>query len=353
MNLPKTNRNPKYQIHQNTMKTHTKHTLTGLLLGGILAISAAQAQNTLTVDNRPGSAAMFDNFADAYAAAESGDTIFLAGSSTSYGTNHEITKRIHLRGPGYLKPELGIEHANRESAQIWVTFRQGSDGSSAKGIHFRPPTFSVWVDVSTAAIHFDQILMDGGSNSSWIVRSPTKIQRSYFRLSGSLESGAGGTIIENSRVFSITRNSSAHLLIRHCHLRGSWGVGGTSPQRLEIENSTGDDFATAIDDAIIRNSILNTPFNGTGSGNLTEVPMTGEGGVYESIFHDRFILREDSPAKNAAPDGTDIGPTGGSRPLVPGGVGAMPRITVLNVPEAVTDSTGLEFEVGAKAATQP
>lgn len=106
-------------------------------------------------------------------------------------------------------------------------------------------------------------------------------------------------------------------------------MGGTSPQRLEIENSTGDNFvnntiSNSINDAIIRNSILAQEFDGTGNGNLTSMPMTGEDGVYHETFHDRFILNEGSPAKNAAPDGTDIGPTGGNRPLVPGGVGAMP-----------------------------
>ena len=62
------------------------------------------AQNTWTVDNRPGTTAQFTTMQDAVDAASPGDFIYVHPSSQNY-TNVNITKRVHLRGLGH-KPDL-------------------------------------------------------------------------------------------------------------------------------------------------------------------------------------------------------------------------------------------------------
>ena len=79
------------------------------------------AQNTWTVDNRPGTTAQFTSVQAAHDAAQIGDFIYIHPSSTSYG-NISINKQIHLRGIGH-NPEL----ANSEFATIGtITLRRNS-----------------------------------------------------------------------------------------------------------------------------------------------------------------------------------------------------------------------------------
>jgi len=65
--------------------------LTALAVFNTLSIQA----EILTVDNRPGSVAMFSDFGAAHAAATDGDTIILAGTGLSYGSNL-ITKTVNM-----------------------------------------------------------------------------------------------------------------------------------------------------------------------------------------------------------------------------------------------------------------
>lgn len=73
---------------------------TFLLFGATLI-----AQNTWTVDNRPGTTAQFTSVQAAHDAASPGDFIYIHPSPTSY-VNLSIKKEIHLRGLGH-NPLLG------------------------------------------------------------------------------------------------------------------------------------------------------------------------------------------------------------------------------------------------------
>ena len=85
---------------------------TFLLFGATLL-----AQNTWTVDNRPGTTAQFATVQAAVDAASPGDFIYIHPSQTTYAATVTINKEIHLRGIGH-EPEL----ANGEKATIGGIF---------------------------------------------------------------------------------------------------------------------------------------------------------------------------------------------------------------------------------------
>ena len=85
------------------------------------------AQNTWTVDNRPGTTAQFTTVQAAIDAASPGDYIYIHPSANTYGTI-SINKELHLRGIGH-----GPELANGEYAQLGAISlrRNASTGFSA------------------------------------------------------------------------------------------------------------------------------------------------------------------------------------------------------------------------------
>jgi hypothetical protein len=87
----------------------------------------------LTVNNNPGSVAMFQDFPAAYAAAKDGDTILMAGSDASYFTgSFGITKRLHLVGSGYQLSENGIPGLSSKAVGMnELVFHSLSDPQSA------------------------------------------------------------------------------------------------------------------------------------------------------------------------------------------------------------------------------
>ena len=101
---------------------------TFLLFGATLI-----AQNTWTVDNRPGTTAQFTSVQAAIDAAADGDFIYIHPSATSY-SNVTLIKRLHLRGIGH-KPELGNGlSANLNSLQLSTQSASSPSGSSISGL---------------------------------------------------------------------------------------------------------------------------------------------------------------------------------------------------------------------------
>ena len=101
----------------------------------VTLISSCFAQNTWTVDNRPGTTAQFSTLQSAIDAASNDDFIYIHPSPTGYG-NVTLNKRLNLRGIGH-NPEL----ANGEKATLngLGLFTDGASntcsGSSISGLN--------------------------------------------------------------------------------------------------------------------------------------------------------------------------------------------------------------------------
>lgn len=96
--------------------------------------AALFAQNTWTVDNRPGTTAQFTSVQAAHDAATEGDFIYIHPSPNNYG-GLIIQKEIHLRGIGH-SPELANgENAKINSIMLFTNnVNQTASGSSISGL---------------------------------------------------------------------------------------------------------------------------------------------------------------------------------------------------------------------------
>ncbi len=135
----------------------------GLL--GLFAFTATAQSRVLTVDNNAGAVAMFKNFGTAYAAAQPGDTLLLAGSEIHYEPSPGVhTKRIHIVGNGHSLAENNIPGLSKRATRLrGITFDSlpatattpGStaDGSTLTGVEIDSLITSVGIVVDRCKIH--------------------------------------------------------------------------------------------------------------------------------------------------------------------------------------------------------
>ncbi len=77
---------------------------------------------------------LFTNWADAYAATSSGDTIYVVGSSFSYG-RVAIEKPLSIIGPGFFLDKNPNTQLNKQAAMFdQITLNNGTKGTLLKGI---------------------------------------------------------------------------------------------------------------------------------------------------------------------------------------------------------------------------
>lgn len=334
--------------------------LTFLLLAGLLAASLAAAQTTHTVNNNPGAVAMFDNFADAYDMAAPGDTILLQGSANYYGS-HTVHKRLRIEGPGYFLSENAVPGVSSIPARIQLSLVNDPvlgdpSGSVLVGLSLKGHSDDTPIlDVGISGVVFDKVLFESGS----LFESPVIIRRSFYQ---GLEptrplvfyNGASGSSITNSNLGHLTVRSRTQLSIDRSILR-EVSEFGNSYNEITITNSIllGNHLIFSPTSSLsIAYCIATEPdLLPAGGNNLNGQALTGTGGIFEAFGgenSDIAVLRADSPALGAGTGGSDIGIYGGATPYVPGGVPARPRISVLSVPTAANDSSGLTFDVEAE-----
>lgn len=93
----------------------------------LITAAVAQAQNVITVDNSPGSAAQFNDLQTAIASASAGDIIYVHPSETNYGTI-EVDKQLTL---------IGFSHSSADKASLLTDLSLGENASNTRisGFH--------------------------------------------------------------------------------------------------------------------------------------------------------------------------------------------------------------------------
>lgn len=309
--------------------------LTLLLLGSNLL-----AQNTWTVDNRPGTTAQFNNMQEAVNAASPGDFIYMHPSSQAY-TNVNITKRVHLRGMGH-KPEL--DNGLTSTVGSINIANDLASGSSISGLNilgistnfttgvasnliirnnfFRGNSLSL-TRVTNSIIQGNvlsinaAILINLGSSS---IHSTNLISHNIFI------SGVNGSTNDATIAFANETTSVINNLFIYSGTTGSPGVFRFSNNPIAnnnifvINNTTSNSFKTAGSTVTYQNC-LTYSFGGQtisdlpGNNNLNN---TNPQFTYLSApsnpsfdYANNYKLSAGSLGINAGTDGTDIGIYGG------------------------------------------
>ena len=335
----------------------------------VLALTVTPlAAAILTVDNKPGSVAMFNNLQAAYNAAQQDDTIVLAASPTGYGSLN-VYKRLHFRGPGYLLSENGIpgtELAGNDANVGFLFYNDpvngSSSGSTVSGLRLSASLGGSpsWPSIS---INFDKcvVSLDAGFNMTGVVSISRSI---YSNSTNSFNSSLIALNVSNS----IISDSG-----------GSNYFGGTRG-RLTINNSvvlppnfTSGIVRTDNTSSTITNTIFSFPRNVTESefldgykGNISHCMVVGgsflpagNNNINNANLQDVFLaagsddarwqLKPASPARGAGLDGVDLGAFGGVQPYILSGLPSKPRLTRFIAPAVATEASGLRIELEAKS----
>lgn len=329
----------------------------------ILALTTTPlAAAILTVDNKPGSVAMFNNLQDAYNAAQQDDTIVLAASPTNYGSL-SVYKRLHFRGPGYLLSQNGIPGTNLTGNEATVSMAfynsptsGNSSGSSVSGLDvFAQMAFSF---SSVTSIVFDKcdLELDLGSSTAGNVT----VTRSYCSLvhnqnaSNTINVNIKNTIITNQNIVNPRFGGSfGTITIDHCVIfttvmSPNVSSAITNTVFLNSNNQSPADFLDNYKGNIshcmaVGSSYLPTGNNNINGANLQDV-FLGSGSLDA-----RWQLKPTSPARGAGLDGVDLGASGGTLPYVLSGLPSKPRLTRFIAPAVATEASGLQLELEAQS----
>jgi hypothetical protein len=337
------------------------------LLAALTTVFSANA-GVLTVSNNSNSPGQYSDLASAVSAANSGDTLLVAGSPTSYA-GVTISKEVHIIGVGY-KPSKDLPMVTKIGS---VTFRVEGLGTLV----------SPYLSASGSSIEGCYLVDDfhiNGVSGSTITN--IVIKRNYFILNRDLSINAycSGILIYNN-ILSAFDNAGSNVILANNIIRepaGSTGVSGASiiKNNLFIGTSIGlavsyytnvsnnifyasalnqlnSTFTTYTNNISYNSSNNNFPMAGTnsGSGNMINVnPNFVSDANYTFDDTDDFNLNAGSPAINAGSDGTDIGIYGGSYPWPDGGVSGsgfmysqepqIPQVNEMNIQNTSVPTNG-------------
>ncbi len=306
----------------------------------LVAIIATANAAVITVNNNPNSPGQYTNAQTAINAANPGDTIYLSGSSTSYGDIH-VNKKLTIFGTGQnpqkqnpLVSSIGYLYLDS------INSTSGASGSLIEGLYIG----SYLQCVSSYPFYNIKIKRNYFANYIYVYGNNWLIQNNYV-YGINLNNNSNIQIVNNIITYYISGSSQTQptLLIANNLFIDSYSSGNalSSLSNAIISNnifygispgsSTSQCNACTFNNNITFGSSNNTlPYaNNTGSGNITNTnpKFTSIATInYTFTTTDNYTLQASSPGHNAGTDATDIGPFGGTYPIPSEPIGWEPNI---------------------------
>ncbi len=335
----------------------------------IFGLSATAAVHT--VSNNTNSPGQFTNIVDAVNAAAAGDTIYVSGSTTSYG-HVTIVKQLTLIGAGYnpdnqfnFKSQLGnidlkvgndgfgnLESNPSSTEVIGFEFStitcSNNDINNVKlsrnritsSVNFNSRTLSGWVVKNNIVVN----LMSGSNLTNSIFANNIILGYFYYmrsttiNISNNIFTASSGDAFNQVEYAIVTNNiiyGKSTAGCNYCTFNNNISIGGAQTS-FSYNNNTGD------------NNLENT--------NPMFVDVGGTTFAYTYDYH----LQAASPGIDAGTDGTQIGLYGGTYSF-PGGDAApwqtspmapLPQILKMNILNSVLPVDGT-LNVELEAVSNP
>lgn len=290
---------------------------------------------------------LYSTFSEAYNACTTpGDTIYVVGSNNNYGSI-SISKQITLIGPGYFLVLNPGTQVNKKTALFNnITLETGSEGSVIKSISNAAYTYSVMFiktdDITIESCYIYNYINIAGNNNANIKN--VTIKKCYFVSYGTnitTYSYYKGIWLN----FTITNNicnaglfappGSTGIVSNNLFKRG---FKPNETSSFEIHNNilllVDNEENVSIQplpDASVSHNISIVNYFGSANNNKEFVNenalFLGEEG---NSTDGQYMLSENSPAKGAGTNGTDIGPFGGPDPYRLSGLPSLPNIYELS-----------------------
>ncbi len=320
---------------------------TTIILFVALALTATTASTKVWwIDNNTANEADYTDLQAAQDGAAVGDTLYVAGSGTKYGSL-TLTKTLYIFCPGYFLSKNLDNQAIPLSAKTGsIAFSTDSEGSLISGIYVRSD-----ITISANNVIIRSNLISGNMYFSANVSNCISTQN-YISGGISISSNCHNLIFSNNIVSSSTSNTSGISMqsdssadIQYNVICGGVGIhNSTFFNNIITENNTFS--ATNCD---VRSNISEGTQVGTDNGNQSNVDMS-------TVFVDagstdgKWQLADGSPAKGAGIDDTDIGMFGGTVPYVLSGIPNIPRIYFFTAPSVGTEESGINVHLKAKSS---
>lgn len=328
------------------------------ILSGTILLSFPVFGTIITVDNNASGGGQFTDVPSAISASSQGDTIYLAGSSTSYGT-FTLDRKLTIIGAGYNPPT----QFNLPSTASNITLGIGSDGSKIMGITVNSVNSSGSTNTNNITIERCNINQLGvGINSdNWVIQnnilniislgnnSNILVRNNIIR--GQLSSSNDPSVLISNNIFTSTSSGSIFSNVSHAVITNNIFYFGRSPQ-----GASQSTFNNNITYQTANNTL---PYgDNSGSGNQVAVnPMFVNAPTGTFDLGNDYQTQAASPANSAGTDGTDIGIYGSVRPFPIGGVApyiisappAVPQIMEMNILNAsLNQGDSLQVHIRAR-----
>jgi hypothetical protein len=328
-----------------------KHTITLLLT--LLNLYYLQAA-TITVSNVVGDKVQFTTLQEAIDAASPRDTLLISGGGSSYG-DVTLHQRLTFIGEGH-KSENTIPPAVLTQIGSISFVKLGGSTEEPSGSTFYSVYFKQFSLGTGFTDRVDNILMINSRckdlhaqyGSNWqIINSDIDTYLYYDNQSNAkVYNSVINYVVQEYR----TTHTGQDLLIFNSIITNYYTTNYQS--NLYAENTIIEaDYSSASNGSFI-SCIFSNP-------SVTEASLFSAGSISADCKFDTdpsFVDRTDlqledfSQAKDAGSDGTDIGITGGTYPLLKiNGANVLPRVTFMNLNKAIiTPGESLEFEFSSE-----
>lgn len=313
-----------------------------LFLAVAIVAVASYAQTSHTVSNNPSNPAQFTEIQEAINAASDGDTIYVAGSSTTY-SGFNLNKSIYLIGEGYSNSG---SNANTIIQNINLSTTEndgGASGSTITGFYITGDLIGddteVISNINITRNRFNNVNLVSGTAQNWIIRrnlfflgtgsgsdsrdvnfssgDDIQVINNFFQAKRTTNGNfSGSDIISNSASFIFSNN----IIFEDTDVVISNGVIANNifqPSSFAVGFMLDQVSNCSVNNNITTNSGLSFPISNDLNNNLIGVnPQFTIQNDLDFDFSDDFQLQNGSPGKNAGTDGTDIGVFGGNFPFV-------------------------------------
>ncbi len=284
---------------------------------------------------------LFTSWTDAYSVVSNGDTIYVFGTQNSYG-RVTIDKKLTILGPGYYLTENKETQVNKLVAGFdQISFVDGSQGSYIQGITDVENFYSLYIaqnidDITIENCFLYTVFFDTKNASNTIKISLKKNTIGSITMENFYNGIATNLIISNNIIrgsFYLNTGSSG-IIANNLLLNNSFYSGVSSSfeiaNNIYLNTNTNNFSIKPLPDASVHNNISLTGAFGSDNNNIT-VPqstlfITDENATTDGMY----MLSENSPAKGAGSNGTDIGPFGGPDPYRLSGLPNLPNIYELS-----------------------
>lgn len=322
----------------------------------------AHCQTLITVDNNPNNAAQFSDLQTAVDSAASGSTIYVQGSSVSYGSV-VVNKPLTFIGPGRDPQNQGGMRADIRGLHLL----EHADGCQFYGLTIHKVLAG---SGNVPYPQIDNLVFDGIifqqdqqlSGDNILIRNSIigyPFTRSDYRVNN-LKENAQNILIENNFI-AVRLSAFAHHSIQ---VKNNVFI---HPSNMPTRFAFGNCATINVENNIFYNSSPGQCNYVSFHNNLTyftqydSLPYgtnNGENNIIATdpqflnaphptnfltfdLYAQDWHLSPSSPAAGAGSDGTDIGIYGGSRPFTPGGDPPVPVIRRFKIPNSIVPPGGL------------